>query len=87
MNVTQNQTLTTATKVGNEWSSNELATMNKMKLEGASVASIALALGRSYYGVSSKLSLAGFTTPRVTKPAKQEVGCDSCWLIHRGECA
>jgi hypothetical protein len=87
MNTTQTQTLATATKVGNEWSSNELATMNKMKLEGASVASIALALGRSYYGVSSKLSLAGFTTPRATKPAKQEVACDSCWLIHRGECA
>jgi hypothetical protein len=87
MNTTQTQTLTTATKLGNEWSSIELATMSKMKLEGASVASIALALGRSYYGVSSKLSLAGFTTPRATKPAKQEVGCDSCWLIHRGECA
>lgn len=87
MNTNQTHTLTTATKVGNEWTSNELATMRAMKADGASVEEIAIQLGRTYYGVSSKLSLAGLATPRATKPAKMEIGCDACWLIHNGECA
>jgi hypothetical protein len=83
---TQALTLVTAIAVGNEWTSAELNQLRAMKAEGATVADIALAIGRSYYGVSSKLTEAGMTKPRESKPVAAEVACDACWLIHRGEC-
>jgi hypothetical protein len=79
-------TLTSAISVGNEWSSSDLAKLQALKAEGASVATIALELKRSYYGVSAKLTEAGLTAPRASKPQPVQVACDACWLIHRGEC-
>jgi hypothetical protein len=83
---TQALTLITAIAVGNEWTSTELNHLRSLKAQGATVAEIALALGRSYYGVSTKLTEAGMTKPRATKPVAAEVACDACWLIHNGEC-
>jgi hypothetical protein len=79
-------TLVSAISVGNEWSSSDLSKLQSLKAQGVAVATIALELKRSYYGVSTKLTELGLTAPRVTKPQPVEVACDACWLIHRGEC-
>lgn len=89
MNANQTLTLATAQSTGNEWSTSETTTLKLMKLQGASIAEIAVTLGRTYYAVSTRLGVTGLATPRprAIKPAKVETACDACWLIHRGECA
>jgi hypothetical protein len=90
--VHQNHTLLTAIHAGSEWTHAELATMAALKEAGSKVAEIAETLGRSYYAVTCKLNAAGLTTPqRNPRAAKEEPSygelCQSCFLIHQGECA
>jgi hypothetical protein len=83
-------TLETATAVGNEWTSAELRSLRELKAANVHVAEIAQQLGRTYYGVSTKLGLLGLVTPnpnRKTKVKITEVACEDCWLIHNGDCA
>jgi hypothetical protein len=83
-------TLETATAVGNEWTSAEIRSLRELKTANVPVAEIAQQLGRTYYGVSTKLGALGLTVVnpnRKTKITKTEIACAACWIIHNGDCA
>jgi predicted transcriptional regulator len=87
--VQQNLSLIAATKLGDEWLSEDMVKLTLMKEAGKSITEIAETLNRSYYAVATRLQTIGLSTPRQSKPAaKVELppACGRCFTIHRGEC-
>jgi hypothetical protein len=87
--VQQNLSLISATKLGDEWLSEEMVKLTLMKEAGVSIAEIAEVLNRSYYAVATRLQAVGLSTPRQSKPAAKielPASCARCFTIHRGEC-
>ena len=83
----QNYTLLTAVAAGNEWTIAEINKLKDMKVSGASIKEIAIALGRTFYSVQTQVSNSNITKPRkTTKPAATITACPKCFLVHTYQC-
>jgi len=83
----QNFTLLTAVSAGNEWTIAEVNKLKSMKSEGMSIKQIAVELGRSYYSISTYVSLMNLAKPRRNaKPQIKIESCSNCNLVHSYEC-
>lgn len=80
-------TLISAVNAKNEWTLEEISKMRAMKDAGISVRDIAVVLGRTYYSVSTALSVNNLTkaNPRKSQTPKVEA-CPNCFLVHKYEC-
>lgn len=82
----QAETLAGASRIGTEWELREINRLRDMRAQGLSVTEMARRLNRTYFAVTTQLSLQGLTKPRVRRMEVLETACPRCYLVHRGEC-
>lgn len=83
----QNFSLLTAVAAGNEWTIAEVNKLKDMKAAGKSVKQIAVELGRTYYSITTYISVMNLGKPRRnTKPQTKIEACSNCNLVHSYKC-
>lgn len=74
--------LETSVKSGEEWSLNEVQTLQAHRTNGLTYFAIAKAMGRSVYSVTTMARVMGIARTRAQKPAPKVQACEKCWLVH-----
>lgn len=92
----QNKTLATAYRARTEWSLSEITDLLELRQTGFELVDIAAYLNRSYYAVSSMLHVVSTNSDDVVRSLnatmshrqsnQMKPACDTCWLIHSGDC-